>query len=181
MIQMQKILTLKNIIAVLLIIFAAISRFLPHPANFAPVAAVALFSGVYLGKKASIIVPVLAMMVSDLFIGTHNLMFFTWGCMALSGLIGWWVKGHKNFFSITGGSLAGSIIFFLVTNAAVWVVNMGDFYARNFSGLIMSYTYALPFFRNTVLGDLFYSFALFGVMELALAWERKRVKTVLMS
>ncbi|MFA6952982.1 MAG: DUF6580 family putative transport protein [Patescibacteria group bacterium] len=171
---MKKVLTLKNLIAVLLVAFAVVARFLPHPANFVPIAAVALFSGVYLGKKTSIAVPLIVMIASDIFLGLHNLIFFTWGCMILAGLIGWWVKDHKNWKTVVGASLASSIIFFLVTNAAVWVVNMGDFYARNFSGLIMSYTYALPFFRNTVLGDLFYTTALFGVMELALAWQKHR-------
>jgi len=174
--QIKKYLSAKNIVAIILIAFVVVARFLPHPMNFAPIAAVAMFSGVYLSKKASIIVPVVAMMFSDIFLGLHNLIFFTWGCMILSGLIGWWVKKHKNTLTIISGSLAGSIIFFLVTNTAVWAVNMGDFYARNFSGLMQSYSLGLPFFRNTVLGDLFYTAVFFGTFEIVLAWERKRRK-----
>ncbi|RJO59040.1 hypothetical protein C4546_04405 [Candidatus Parcubacteria bacterium] len=173
--MIKKYLTTQNLTAGILIAFAVAARFLPHPANFAPVAAVAMFSGVYLGKRASIVVPVLAMMASDIFLGLHNLIFFTWGCMILSGLIGRVVRKKKNVYTIAGGILLGSVIFFLVTNAAVWFFNHGEFYAFNFSGLILAYEYGLPFFRNTVLGDLFYTGVFFGVMELVLAWQKRKV------
>jgi hypothetical protein len=163
----------RTLIILGLICFAAIARFLPHPANFAPVAAVALFSGVYLDKRASLIVPLVAMMVSDYFIGFHNVILFTWGSMALVGLIGWLVRRKKNVWTVMGGSLLGSIIFFLITNAAVWFMGHGDFYPLNLSGLLLSYQYGLPFFRNTLLGDLTYVGVLFGAVELAFAVSRQ--------
>ncbi len=174
-------LTSKNLIIIGLIAFAAVSRFLPHPMNFAPVAAVALFSGVYLDKRAALFVPLVAMIVSDIFLGFHNVIAFTWGSMILVGVIGIMVKRKKNVWTVAGGALLGSILFFLITNAAVWWVGQGDFYPMNFSGLLLAYEYGLPFFRNTLLGDLFYVGALFGVAELAFAWLKSRQVAVLPS
>lgn len=163
-----------NGILVLLIAFAVAARFWPHPANFAPVAAVALFSGVYLSKRASIVAPVVAMVVSDIFLGMHNLVFFTWGSMALVGVIGWWVREKQGFSRIALGTLAGSALFFFITNGAVWAFGDGVTYARNVTGLAEAYVAGLPFLRNTVSGDLVYVAVLFGIAELARAWERRR-------
>ena len=160
----------------MLVGFAAAARFWPHPANFTPIAAIALFSGVYMSKRASLLAPVIAMMVSDIFLGMHNLVFFTWGSMALVGVIGWWVKEQKGVSRIIVGSLTGSTLFFFVTNGAVWAFGQGWMYPHTFAGLVQAYVAGLPFFRNTLAGDLFYAAAFFGIAELALAWERARLR-----
>jgi uncharacterized membrane protein len=165
-----------NGILVLLIAFAAASRFWPHPANVAPIAAIALFSGVYLGKRASIVAPVIAMVISDFFLGMHNLVFFTWGSMALVGIIGWWVKEKKNPSRILLGTFAGSTLFFFITNGAVWAIGQGATYPHTLTGLAEAYVAGLPFFRNTIAGDLLYVGVLFGIAELAFAWERRRLR-----
>ena len=166
-----------NAILVLLIAFAAAARFWPHPANFAPVAAVALFSGVYLGKRASILAPIIAMVVSDFFLGMHNLVFFTWGSMALVGVIGWWVKAKKHPSRILLGALAGSALFFFITNGAVWAIGQGAMYPHTLTGLTEAYVAGLPFFRNTIVGDLLYVGVFFGIAEIAFALARRQIRT----
>jgi len=164
----------------LLILIGVIFRFAPHPANFAPIAAIGLFSGCYLKKKWALLLPIGAMLISDYFIG-----FYSWKIMAsvylsfaLIGLIGIAVKKHKNVYTVIGSSLGASVLFYLVTNFAVWA--FGTMYAPNFAGLIQCYVAAIPFFRNTLMGDLFYVSVLFGSYELVSLWVQQRAaKTAL--
>lgn len=155
------------VIPILLIILGATARLLPHSPNFAPIAAIALFGGLYLPKKLGLVIPLIAMFISDLFIGFYAwpMMLTVYGSFLIAGLIGQYVKKRKSFFTILGSTLAASIIFFLATNAAVWA--FGTMYSHDFSGLLQSYTMAIPFFKNTLLGDLFYTALLVGGAELA--------------
>lgn len=157
----------KDFLSILIIItFAVILRLLPHPPNVAPIAAMALFGGAYLDRKYALLVPITAMFVSDLFLGFHNTILFVYGSFLLTGVIGLWLKSHRNVQPIALGSLASSMLFFLITNFGVWLV--GGLYPKTLSGLIQSYVMALPFFRNTIIGDLFYSGLFFGGYELVL-------------
>lgn len=153
-------------------------RLVPHLPNFAPIAAMALFGGVYLNKKFALIVPLIALAVGDFFIGFYQpyLMAAVYGSFLLVGLIGLWLKNHKTLPNILGASLIGSILFFLITNFAVWAVQPlmpTPMYPQTWQGLLQCYTMGLPFFRNTLLGDLFYVGAMFGLME-AVLWITKR-------
>lgn len=150
------------IVAVLLILFAAFSRLIPHPANFTPIAAIALFSGVYLNKKYFLVIPVAAMLLSDIFLGFHSTMIWVYGSFAVIALIGLWLKSHKSVGYIFGTTLVSSIIFFIVTNFGVWA---SGYYGYSFGGLVECYTMAIPFFKNTAAGDLFYVAAMFGIYE----------------
>jgi len=154
---------LNFVIAALLILFAAFSRLIPHPANFTPIAAIALFSGVYLEKKYFYIIPIAAMLLSDLIIGFHSTMIWVYGSFAVIALIGLWLKSHKKPLFVLSTTLVSSVIFFIVTNFGVWA---SGYYGYTFPGLIESYVMAIPFFRNTVAGDLFYVAAMFGIYEL---------------
>lgn len=159
----------------LLILFAAILRFLPHEANFAPITALALFSGVYLrNRKLAIILPLLTMLVSDFFIGFYELpiLFSVYASFGLSGILGLWLRNRKTLANIAGATLAASVQFYLLTNFAVWL--FGTMYSHDLSGLSASYTNALPFFRGTLYGDLFYVTSLFGIYELARLLVRKK-------
>jgi hypothetical protein len=158
--------TAKSIfIPILLITLGIITRFLPHPANFAPIGAIALFGALYLPKKYALVIPLLAMFISDIFIGFYSwqIMLSVYICFGLSGIMGLIIRNHKNLFSVLSVTLLSSVLFFLITNAAVWV--FGTMYAHNFSGLIQSYLMAIPFFRNSLLGDLFYAGVLVGGYE----------------
>lgn len=147
-------------IALLLIGFAVASRFLPHAPNFAPVAAVALLGGAILPKKYALVLPLAAMVISDLFIGLHSTILFTWGSFALTALLSYRYLRQPTAAKVIGASLAASVLFFVVSNLGVWVE--GRLYAHTLEGLIQCYYNALPFFRNTALSDLLYSGVLFG-------------------
>jgi len=153
----------KNMIAILLIVLAISTRLLPHIANFTAVGAIALFSGVYLKRKYAVILPLGIMMFSDIIIGIHSLIFFTWGAFVLMGFIGLWVRKEKNVANVIVGTLAGSLLFFFITNTAVWAFT--PLYEKNFNGLLLSYTMAIPFFRNSLAGNFFYVVVLFGAYE----------------
>ena len=152
------------LISILLVVgFGA--RLLPHPANFAPIGALALFGGLYLPRKWALILPLGAMLASDIIIGFYSwqIMLSVYVCFALVVGIGLLVRKNKKFHTILGGTVLGSILFFLITNAAVW--GFGSIYTINFSGLMQSYYMALPFFRNSLLGDLFFTGVLVGTAE----------------
>lgn len=96
-----------------LILAGILLRFAPHAPNFTPVAAIALFSGAYLSKKYAFFIPLLLMVISDLFLGLHDVVIFTWGAFILITFIGPWIKKHKNVLGIISGSLASSFLFYL--------------------------------------------------------------------
>ena len=151
------------------ILTGVILRLLPHLPNFAPIAAMALFGGTYLNRRYALVVPLIALLIGDIFIGFYSpwIMLSVYGSFALIGLIGIWLKNHKNVPNVIGGTLMGSIIFFLVTNFACWVIPH-SFYPHTWQGLMQSFIMGLPFFRNTLMGDLFYVGAMFGLYELVL-------------
>ncbi|MEI6144429.1 MAG: DUF6580 family putative transport protein [Candidatus Berkelbacteria bacterium] len=152
---------------------APLVKYLPHIPNFAPIAAIALFGGVYLNKKYALIVPIAAMLIADYFIGFYNpyILASVYGSFLLIGLIGLWLRNHKTLPNVIGGSLAGSILFFLITNFAMWVIPH-SIYPHTLQGITNCYVLALPFFRNTIAGDLFYVGTFFGLMELSILLAR---------
>ncbi len=154
-------------LAIVLIALAVATRFLPHPPNFTAVGAAALFAGVLFPKKWGMFLPLLAMVISDIFLGFHRTILFTWGSMALVGLIGVYVRKYFSTASVIAGSLFASIQFFIITNFGVWLVE--QMYPHTVGGLLLCYTRGLPFFRNTLLGDMLYTGVLFGCYALATA------------
>lgn len=154
---------------ILLIIFLAalglIYRLMPHPANFSPIGAITLFAGVYLTRKWSIALPLGIMLVTDLFLGFYEwqTMLAVYGCLTLSFWLGTKLRANKNFINIASAGLAMSVVFFVVTNLTVWA--FADWYPHTWSGLLLNYNLAIPFFRNSLLGDVFFMAALFGGYE----------------
>ncbi len=116
------------------------------------------------------------MLISDYFIGFYSwkIMISVYLSFALVGLIGIWLKKHKSAYTILGGALMGSALFFLVTNFAVWA--FGSLYPRTWTGLLTCYAAAIPFFKNTLMGDVFYVGVLFGIYELARYWVGRKAK-----
>jgi hypothetical protein len=141
-------------------------RLLPHPANLAPVGAIALFGGAILPRKVAWWLPLAVMAASDIFLGFYDSMLFTWIGFLLVGLYGMALRGQSNWFRVPFGALGSAVIFFIVSNFGVWAA--GGLYAHTLAGLAQCYTMALPFFRNTFIGDFLYSWLLFGVYALAL-------------
>ena len=160
-----------------LIFAAAALRLVDHPANFTPIAAMAIFGGTYLDRKTAFVAPIAAMIVSDYFIGFDSLESreVIYSCFLLSGLIGLWIRDHKSVGNIIGGTLVSSILFYLITNLVF--IYSPAMYTHDFAGQIQSYINALPFFRNTLAGDLFYVGILFGVYE-AVGYYKNRLVAV---
>lgn len=154
-----------------IILFAVILRLIPHPPNVAPIAAMALFGGVYLNKRYALVVPLLAMLISDLVIGFHASMGMVYTSFFLTGMLGLWIRRHKSIKTIIFGSLVSSLLFFIFTNFNYWYAT--PLYAKTVKGLLDSYFYALPFFRNTIIGDLLYTGLFFGVYEFVHKLSRK--------
>jgi len=162
------------IFAVVLILIGVGLRFLPHMPNFTPIIAIALFGGVYFSKKVALILPIAVMMISDIFIGYYefSLMYSVYGAFLLCVALGFWLKKNKKWYTIGGGAILSSVLFFLITNLAVWIFT--SWYPRDLSGLIQCYLSALPFLKNALFGDLFYVTMFFGTYELAGIWLRKK-------
>lgn len=148
-----------------LIAFGVIMRLLPHPANLAPMGAIALFGGAVLPRKLAWWVPVTAMVASDGVLGFYHGIVFTWVGFLLVALYGMGLRSRTNWLRVPLGVAGGSVIFFLVSNFGVWA--QGQLYAHTWSGLVQCYQMALPFYRNTFLGDLLYSVLLFAAYAYA--------------
>ncbi len=143
------------------IVAAAALRLVPHPPNFTPIAAMALFSGAYFGRNAlAFIAPLAAMLLSDTLIGFHSGMPFVYGSVAIIVLLGWLALSRVSVLRIGLAAIASSVLFFAITNFGVWLTS--GMYPLTPGGLAACYVAAIPFFQNTVAGDLFFSGLLFG-------------------
>ncbi|OQB14882.1 MAG: hypothetical protein BWY16_00146 [Candidatus Omnitrophica bacterium ADurb.Bin205] len=149
-------------LAVSLILIGILLRFMPHADNFTPVAAIALFAGAYLKRRHAIIVPLALMAVSDIFIGVHNVLIFTWGSFVLASFLGLFIRKNKSFLRITGMSLLSSLVFFIVTNFGVWAMG---WYPPTLAGLVNCYIMGLPFLRDFTVSTLLYSAVFFTAYE----------------
>lgn len=152
--------TVETYLAILAVTLGAVLlRLVPHSPNVAPIAALALFSGAFLPDVRGFIIPVAALLISDLFLGFHATMPFVYGSFIAITLIGLMLRKNLSPLATGGASIGGSILFFLVTNFGVWATS--SMYTKDFAGLVHSYRMGIPFFRNTVLGDLFYTILFF--------------------
>jgi hypothetical protein len=162
-----------------IIVLAVLSRLLPHPYNFTPIAGIALFGAAHFRKNGlAWLIPLSAMWISDLVINNvyyaafnDGFVWFTsgfywmYGSFALIALVGYFLLDEVSIPKLIGGSLFASILFFLITNFGVWLGSAS--YSQIVKGLIACYTSGIPFFGNTIGGDLFYTGVLFGSYEFA--------------
>ena len=127
--------------------------------NFSPIAATALFAGAFMkNRKLAFIIPISAIIISDIFIGFHSMIWAVYLSFFLVVILGISMK-KLNVGNVLGLSILGSILFFLITNFAVWA--QGSFYSPSFSGLIECYYMGIPFFKNTLIGDICFIAVLF--------------------
>ena len=170
----------KIILVALVVILAAASRLVEHPYNFTPIIAMSIFAGCYLRNKWAVFLPILAMLVSDYFIGFYNfqVMAAVYIAVALAFSLGWYLRSRKKWFNVALAALVSSLAFFFITNFAVWA--FFDWYPHTWAGLYICFILAVPFFRNTLIGNLFYTTVFFGVYEiiLVLASHQSLVKAV---
>lgn len=165
----------KYLLSIFFVIAAVLLRLMPYIPNFTPISALALFGGVYLNKRSAFILPLIVMLISDYFIGFHNTMIYVYGSFAIIGLIGLYLRSHKSFVNVFIGTLAGSVLFYFITNAGVWIQGA---YGRDIVGLYNSLVMGLPFFRYTVSGDLVYVSLFFGAYELGLRFAKKTIPAI---
>lgn len=170
---MKKIITPRILFIIAVILFAGLSRLLPHIPNFTPIGAMALFGGAYLtDRRLSFVVPIMAMIVSDLMLellfgaGFHATAIFVYGSIFLISVIGGFLKESRSPQKIFLASLVSSVLFFAITNFGVWMM-YGGLEQTGIAGLWTTYVLGIPFFAPTAIGDLFYNTVLFGGFYLA--------------
>jgi hypothetical protein len=148
------------------IIFAlAIFRLMPHLPNVSPVAAMALFGGAYFAdKRMAFIVPFLALFLSDLVLGLHNSMIFVYAGFALTVTIGFLLKDRVTFTNTAFAVVASSVLFFLLTNFGAWMTS--GLYVKSAQGLMQAYVAGIPFFQNSLLGNVVFAALIFGGYQL---------------
>ena len=147
-----------------LIVLLAFSRLIPHPPNFTPILGMAIFSGAIINRKfLAYLVPLAAMLLSDLYLGFHSGMPIIYFTLAICVLIGTFIESRVTIFNsilvITGGVL----VFYLITNFAVWYGS--GMYENSLSGLITCYVMGLPFLQNTFISSLIYGMGAFLIYE----------------
>ena len=143
------------------ILAAAALRLVPHPPNFTPIGAMALFSGAYVGRRAlAFVAPLAALLLSDLVLGFHSGMPFVYASVAAIAALGFIALSRVTLLRLAGAAVASSVLFFAVTNFGTWLLS--GMYPMSASGLAACYVAAIPFFQNTLAGDLFYTGLLFG-------------------
>lgn len=165
-----------------LIAVAATSRFLPHPPNVACIGALGLFAGCYLSGRRAYLVPLAAMLVSDIvghFLAIPGMGFYNLATMGLvyAGVlatvpIGRWMHDHKSKLRLPAGSIAASTVFFLLSNFGVF---LGGWYEMSLGGLASCYVRALPFYGYTIAGDLLFVGLLFGAYEMSRSFSGQMV------
>ena len=153
--------------AVGLTVLGALARLIPHPANFTPVGAMSLFAGARIPGYQAYLIPLALMAVTDLILGYSAATPFVYGSFLLSVWIGRRFLKKVNSRRLGLVVLSGSLQFFLLTNAGVWLTS--GMYPHTSAGLLACYAAAIPFFGRTLAGDLLYSSALFGLH----AWLRR--------
>jgi hypothetical protein len=154
-----------------LVLLGVLFRLLPHPENFTPTMAIAVFAGVVLPAALSLTIPLVIMVISDCVIGFHPLFLVIWSSFLLVSLVGNKIRNSAGWLSVSAATMAGSLIFFIISNLSVFVFQ--NMYAKTWAGFVECFTMALPFFRNSFLADVFYCFVLFGLFTLARLATRK--------
>ena len=157
---------LRAILAAVMIVFAAAVRIAPHPWNFTPVGAMALFSGAILrDSRIAFLLPLVALFAGDVFGGLYRLMPMIYASFLVNVLIGRWLAGHRSVARIGAAVFLGALQFFLVSNFGMWLVY--DTYPHTLGGLAACYLGGLPLFGNTLAGDAIYAALFFGFFALA--------------
>ena len=151
-----------RLITLSLIIFAiAMFRLLPHPPNVSPIAAMALFGGAYFSdRRVAFLVPFLALLLSDFMLGLHDTMVYVYAGFAATVVIGFWVGKNVTLGRTAAAVVGSSVLFFMITNFGAWLTS--GLYPMTADGLLQAYIAGIPFFQNSLLGNLVFAALLFG-------------------
>ncbi len=156
---------------VVLTAIGVMSRLLPHVPNFTAVGGIGLFSGARYGVKKGLVVTGVTMFISDAIVGFHPLVWATYGSLLASVLLGAAFLKRRDGYRIAAFTIGSGLLFFIVTNFAVWA--QGLWYPKTVAGLIDCYVMAIPFLRNSLSGDAFYSALLFGIEAISVVRIRR--------
>ena len=137
------------------------SRIIPHPPNFTSLIALSFYIPAVLGIKFIPMI-VLCYLITDIFFGFHNILFFTWGSVILIGYISTYLNNTS--LKRLSGATMGALLFFIITNFGVWI--MGDLYDQNLNGFLLCYTLALPFFLNSLVSTIIFSVVIESLLKL---------------
>ncbi|MEX0917061.1 MAG: DUF6580 family putative transport protein [Candidatus Paceibacterota bacterium] len=174
-------LTWKQLLFILiaLVCFGFLMRLIPHPPNATPITALALVGSLYLGRKYALFLPLIALALSDFFIGFYDwkVMVSVYFSFALIALFSWVLKKYRTFLPIATTIIASSLFFFFVTNTAVWLFS--PWYEKTLTGLLYSLELGIPFLRNMLMGDLVYTFGLIAVFETARAFAQVKIASLM--
>ena len=178
---MQNLLTIlkKEIFPISLILILAFARLIPHPPNFTPIIAVALISGYFFKNiNLSLLILLVAMLLSDLFIGFYENMIFVYASLLLITFVFHKISKKINYKNLFIYCFAGSLIFFIFSNFGVWALGspgvLDVAYERNISGLVECYILAIPFFGNTFLSTLIFAYPGMFIYKSLPAWSGSR-------
>ena len=170
---MKELYNSRTLSILILITILAFSRLMPHPPNFTPLLGMAVFSGVIFDRKVfAFVVPLVAMLISDLIIGFHSSMPIIYFAIMLNVGVGYLLVSKFSYLKSILALISGAFIFFIVTNFAVWFGS--GMYSQDINGLISCYLMALPFFQNTLISSLIYGLGAFYLFDL---FENKFLKT----
>lgn len=162
-----------------LIFILAIARLIPHPPNFTPIIAAAIMSSYFFKNiSLSIVVLLFAMFISDLFIGFYENLIFVYVSLVLITFTFYKIGKKINFKNLFIFSFGGAFIFFIISNFGVWILGSPGIssipYEKNFSGLVQCYVLALPFFNNTFLSTLIFSYPVLYIYKYLPTWSSSR-------
>lgn len=159
-------LVIRTVVILAMIALAAVLRVMPHPWNFTPVGAMALFSGAVIkDRRLAFLFPLVSLFVGDIFVGFHKLMPLVYASFLVDVALGYWIRNHRTVARIGGVTLIGAIQFFLVTNFGVWAFLEG--WPHTAAGLLACYVAGLPLLLNTLAGEAFYATLFFAGFALA--------------
>ena len=169
----------KEIFPISLILILAFARLIPHPPNFTPIIAVALISGYFFKNiNLSLLILLVAMLLSDLFIGFYENMIFVYASLLLITFVFHKISKKINFKNLLVYSFAGSLIFFILSNFGVWILGSPGLdnlpYDKNLNGLIECYILAIPFFGNTFLSTLIFAYPGIFIYKSLPTWSGSR-------
>ncbi len=179
----------RSMVLIGIVAAAALARLVPHPTNVTPIAAMALFGGAcFTNRKMAYLLPLAAMLLSDIVLGMTRYSLWTllgiqpvvYACFLATTALGQLIKDRRSVLQVGAATLAGSLLFYLVTNFAAWAIMHR--YPHTASGLAACYVAGIPYFRNTLAGDVGFTAILFGGLawlESRVAWMRESAPPVL--
>lgn len=162
---------------ILFIGVAVLSRVVPHIPNFTPIVGIALFLSYIWKTHISMLFVILSLFISNLILGyeVDMVQISVYIGLLFPSIVGIYLKKTNSllskYISLIVLSFSSSTFFFIITNFAVWL--WSGMYTHDVNGFILCYEMAIPFYRNTLLGDFFSSMMVFGVHDIILYYQQK--------